>query len=72
MEFMRKYIHVAKLFKPALTSEAANYIAEEYTRLRNQDQMSTDVARVSPAPNVPHLQAILLAEALRSVVNSHP
>lgn len=48
MEFMRKYIHVAKLFKPALTSEAANYIAEEYTRLRNQDQMSTDVARTSP------------------------
>ncbi|XP_056419038.1 DNA replication licensing factor MCM3 [Hyla sarda] len=48
MEFMRKYIHVAKLFKPSLTSEAANYIAEEYTRLRNQDQMSTDVARTSP------------------------
>ncbi|XP_068136133.1 DNA replication licensing factor MCM3 [Hyperolius riggenbachi] len=48
MEFMRKYIHVAKLFKPVLTSDAANYIAEEYTRLRNQDQMSTDVARTSP------------------------
>ncbi|KAM8954074.1 DNA replication licensing factor MCM3 [Pelodytes ibericus] len=48
MEFMRKYIHVAKIFKPSLTSEAANYIAEEYTRLRNQDQMSTDVARTSP------------------------
>ncbi|KAM5164716.1 DNA replication licensing factor MCM3 [Mantella aurantiaca] len=48
MEFMRKYIHVAKLFKPVLTAEAANYIAEEYSRLRNQDQMSTDVARTSP------------------------
>ncbi|XP_073521396.1 DNA replication licensing factor MCM3 [Phyllobates terribilis] len=48
MEFMRKYIHVAKLFKPVLTSEAANYIAEEYTRLRSQDQMSSDVARTSP------------------------
>ncbi|CAN2391578.1 DNA replication initiation [Pristimantis euphronides] len=47
-EFMRKYIHVAKLFKPVLTAEAANYIAEEYTCLRNQDQMSTDVARTSP------------------------
>ncbi|XP_073481262.1 DNA replication licensing factor MCM3 [Aquarana catesbeiana] len=47
-EFMRKYIHVAKLFKPLLTSEAANYIAEEYSRLRSQDQMSTDVARTSP------------------------
>lgn len=48
IEFMRKYIHVAKLFKPALTTEAANYIAEEYSRLRSQDQMSTDVARTSP------------------------
>ncbi|XP_071999895.1 DNA replication licensing factor MCM3 [Engystomops pustulosus] len=48
MEFMRKYIHVAKLFKPTLTEEAASYIAEEYSRLRSQDQMSTDVARTSP------------------------
>ncbi|XP_063771187.1 DNA replication licensing factor MCM3 [Pseudophryne corroboree] len=48
MEFMRKYIHVAKLFKPVLTSEAAGYIAEEYSRLRSQEQMSTDVARTSP------------------------
>ncbi|NP_001080158.1 zygotic DNA replication licensing factor mcm3 [Xenopus laevis] len=48
MEFMRKYIHVAKIFKPVLTQEAASFIAEEYTRLRNQDQMSTDVARTSP------------------------
>ncbi|CAH2245681.1 DNA replication licensing factor MCM3 [Pelobates cultripes] len=48
MDFMRKYIHVAKIFKPALTSEAAAYIAEEYSRLRNQDQISSDVARTSP------------------------
>ncbi|XP_075717006.1 DNA replication licensing factor MCM3 [Rhinoderma darwinii] len=47
-EFMRKYIHVAKLYKPLLTAEAANYIAEEYSRLRNQEQMSSDVARTSP------------------------
>lgn len=44
---MRKYIHVAKLFKPLLTSEAANYIAEEYSRLRSQEQLTSDVARVS-------------------------
>ncbi|XP_075057329.1 DNA replication licensing factor MCM3 [Mixophyes fleayi] len=48
MEFMRKYIHVAKLFKPTLTNEAAGYIAEEYSRLRSQEQMSSDVARTSP------------------------
>ncbi|XP_041038385.1 zygotic DNA replication licensing factor mcm3-like isoform X1 [Carcharodon carcharias] len=48
MEFMRKYIHVAKIVKPVLTSEAANHIAEEYSSLRSQDQMSSDVARTSP------------------------
>uniref|UniRef100_UPI00398EE637 DNA replication licensing factor MCM3 n=1 Tax=Pristiophorus japonicus TaxID=55135 RepID=UPI00398EE637 len=48
MEFMRKYIHVAKIVKPVLTSEAASYIAEEYSSLRSQDQMSSDVARTSP------------------------
>lgn len=48
MEFMRKYIHVAKIVKPMLTPEAANHIAEEYSSLRSQDQMSSDVARTSP------------------------
>ncbi|XP_048064619.1 maternal DNA replication licensing factor mcm3-like isoform X2 [Megalobrama amblycephala] len=31
MEFIRKYIHVAKLVKPVLTQEASDYIAEEYS-----------------------------------------
>lgn len=48
MEFMRKYIHVAKMIKPVLTEESASYIAEEYSRLRSQSQMNSDVARVSP------------------------
>ncbi|XP_064563273.1 DNA replication licensing factor MCM3 [Zonotrichia leucophrys gambelii] len=48
MEFMRKYIHVAKMIKPVLTEEAASYIAEEYSRLRSQSQMNSDVARTSP------------------------
>ncbi|XP_069786746.1 zygotic DNA replication licensing factor mcm3-like isoform X2 [Narcine bancroftii] len=48
MEFMRKYIHVAKLVKPVLTAEVASHIAEEYSSLRSQDQMSSDVARTSP------------------------
>lgn len=43
---MRKYIHVAKAISPVLTQEAANHIAEEYTRLRNQDQQGSDIARV--------------------------
>ncbi|KFP05459.1 DNA replication licensing factor MCM3, partial [Calypte anna] len=48
MEFMRKYIHVAKMIKPVLTQESASYIAEEYSRLRSQNQMNSDIARTSP------------------------
>lgn len=44
---MRKYIHVAKAISPVLTQEAANHIAEEYSRLRNQDQIGSDIARVN-------------------------
>lgn len=46
-EFMRKYLHVAKLITPVLTQEAADHIAEEYSRLRGQEQLGSDVARVS-------------------------
>nr|XP_046229752.1 DNA replication licensing factor MCM3 [Scatophagus argus] len=47
-EFMRKYIHIAKSVTPVLTEEAANHIAEEYSRLRSQEQMGADIARTSP------------------------
>ncbi|XP_041661805.1 DNA replication licensing factor MCM3 [Cheilinus undulatus] len=47
-EFMRKYIHIAKAVTPVLTEEAANHIAEEYSRLRSQEQMGSDIARTSP------------------------
>lgn len=47
-EFMRKYICIAKAVTPVLTEEAANHIAEEYSRLRSQDQLGTDIARTSP------------------------
>ncbi|XP_030627467.1 DNA replication licensing factor MCM3 [Chanos chanos] len=47
-EFMRKYLHVAKAIAPVLTQEAANHIAEEYSRLRSQEQLSSDIARTSP------------------------
>uniref|UniRef100_A0A3Q4MYV7 DNA replication licensing factor MCM3 n=1 Tax=Neolamprologus brichardi TaxID=32507 RepID=A0A3Q4MYV7_NEOBR len=39
-EFMRKYIHIAKAVTPVLTEEAANHIAEEYSRLRSQEHVS--------------------------------
>uniref|UniRef100_A0A8C4QA97 DNA replication licensing factor MCM3 n=1 Tax=Eptatretus burgeri TaxID=7764 RepID=A0A8C4QA97_EPTBU len=48
LEFMRKYIHVAKALKPALSSQAAEYIAEEYAKLRNQEEMGADIARTMP------------------------
>ncbi|XP_041832653.1 DNA replication licensing factor MCM3 [Melanotaenia boesemani] len=47
-EFMRKYIHIAKGVTPVLTEEAANHIAEEYSRLRSQEQLGSEIARTSP------------------------
>lgn len=48
MQFMRKYIHLAKGMKPTLTRAASDYIAEEYTKLRNQDNLTQEhIARVS-------------------------
>jgi DNA replication licensing factor MCM3 len=47
--FMRKYIHLAKGLKPQLTKEAADLISEEYTKLRNQDNLEADhLAKTQP------------------------
>ncbi|PNF28221.1 DNA replication licensing factor Mcm3 [Cryptotermes secundus] len=48
VSFMKKYIHIAKCMKPTLTEEASEAIAEEYSRLRSQDTVDTDVARTQP------------------------
>ncbi|KAI8421213.1 hypothetical protein MSG28_008276 [Choristoneura fumiferana] len=49
-KFMRKFLHIAKLMKPKLTQEASDSIADEYARLRSQDMMDCDVARMSLRP----------------------
>ena len=47
MKFMRKYIHVARDMKPVLTRDAADLIADEYSKLRNQDNLQQEnIARV--------------------------
>ena len=46
VQFMRKYLNVAKKIVPELTREAADYIAEEYSKLRNQENLQGDLARV--------------------------
>lgn len=48
VQFMRKYIHFAKILKPKLTNEASEVIANEYSRLRSQDLVESDVARTQP------------------------
>lgn len=45
MDFMRKYIHLAKQTKPKLTKEACDYIVEQYTELRNIDLTQSDLKR---------------------------
>ena len=37
LDFVKKYIEVAKIIKPALTEEACEMIGEEYSRLRSAD-----------------------------------
>ncbi|XP_040289435.1 maternal DNA replication licensing factor mcm3 [Bufo bufo] len=48
MQFIRKYIHVAKLIKPTLTQEAADYICQEYAKIRSHDEINNDRARTMP------------------------
>ncbi|KAF7268434.1 hypothetical protein GWI33_018443 [Rhynchophorus ferrugineus] len=48
VDFMRKYIHFVKILKPALTDEASEIIAEEYSRLRSEEILENDVARTQP------------------------
>ncbi|CAG2118216.1 unnamed protein product, partial [Medioppia subpectinata] len=48
IQFMKKYIHIAKAIKPKLTKEACDLIAEEYTKLRSHDNDKSDEARTQP------------------------
>ncbi|KAH9405242.1 MCM DNA helicase complex subunit [Tyrophagus putrescentiae] len=48
MDFMKKYIHIAKAIKPQLTEQASEIIAQEYTKLRDFDLEQSDVARTQP------------------------
>uniref|UniRef100_A0A0N5ANB4 DNA replication licensing factor MCM3 n=1 Tax=Syphacia muris TaxID=451379 RepID=A0A0N5ANB4_9BILA len=48
MQFIRKYIHMAKAVKPKLTSEAAEYISECYSEMRSFDTSKTDQDRTMP------------------------
>lgn len=45
---MRKYIHLAKCQKPKLSEQASEIIANEYSRLRSQDETDSDMARTQP------------------------
>ncbi|VDK89352.1 unnamed protein product [Litomosoides sigmodontis] len=48
MQFVRKYIHMAKSVKPKLTEEASAYISECYAELRSFDTSKTDRERTMP------------------------
>ena len=47
IQFMRKFIHVAKSIVPVLTLPACELVAMEYAKLRSQDALQqSNVARV--------------------------
>jgi len=47
VQFMKKYIHIAKCMKPVLTEEASEMLADEYANLRAND-FDQGVARTQP------------------------
>ena len=47
MEFMKKYIHIAKCIRPVLTQEASEMLANEYANLRASD-FEAGVSRTQP------------------------
>eukprot|EP00092_Neocalanus_flemingeri_P087718 GFUD01110762.1.p1 GENE.GFUD01110762.1~~GFUD01110762.1.p1 ORF type:complete len:437 (-),score=129.25 GFUD01110762.1:1392-2525(-) len=47
VQFMKKYIHIAKCIKPVLTEEASELLADEYANLRAND-FENGVARTQP------------------------
>lgn len=48
IDFMRKYIHIAKRVKPVLTEEASLMIGEHYSHLRRIDKTVEDLAKTQP------------------------
>lgn len=48
VQFMKKYIHLAKCLKPKLTEPACEAISNEYSRLRSQEAVESNVARTQP------------------------
>ncbi|CAI2354109.1 unnamed protein product [Caenorhabditis sp. 36 PRJEB53466] len=48
MDFMRKYIHLAKNVQPKLTDEATEFISEVYADIRSFDITKTDQERTMP------------------------
>jgi len=47
VQFMKKYVHIAKCIRPVLTDEASALIAEEYADLRGAD-FNSELARTQP------------------------
>ncbi|CAI4228766.1 unnamed protein product [Auanema sp. JU1783] len=48
MNFVKKYIHLARTIKPKITEEAMNFIGEVYSELRSFDITKTDRERTMP------------------------
>lgn len=48
VEFMRKFIHIAKCMKPKLTQQACEMISSEYSRLRSEESIDSNFARTQP------------------------
>lgn len=69
VSFMRKYIQFVKILKPTLTEEASEIIADEYSRLRSEEFLENDVARVRKLLYMFYLTGVTTAVFLRKGIN---
>ena len=70
VQFMKKYIHIAKCIRPAMTDEASSIIAEEYADLRTAD-FANDMARTQPVTARALETLIRLATAHAKVIHKN-
>lgn len=48
VDFMRKYIHIARLIKPQLTEEASLMIGAHYSEIRKEEKEVKDIEKTQP------------------------
>uniref|UniRef100_A0A0N4ZE15 DNA replication licensing factor MCM3 n=1 Tax=Parastrongyloides trichosuri TaxID=131310 RepID=A0A0N4ZE15_PARTI len=71
MEFVRKFIHIAKKSRPGLTQEACDFINEAYAELRSFDENKGDTERTMPV-TARQCETMIRAATAIAKARNHP